>query len=192
MDFTLKTYKQLLTALQNQGFVFQTFQEFLERPTQSLSPEGVGFPLGNKRASEGKQKPACPPSADEPSGLGAGEKKSKTIILRHDVDKLPQNSLRFAQIQHELGIKGTYFFRIVPQSPPASHGWKSGRAGFHSEIIGQIANLGHEIGYHYEDVDLAVKNFKISNYQISRENDIADKAIQLFEKHIKELRKFTL
>ena len=42
--------------------------------------------------------------------------ESKSIILRHDVDKLSENSLRFAQIQHELGIKGSYYFRIVPQS----------------------------------------------------------------------------
>jgi len=33
--------------------------------------------------------------------------ESKSIILRHDVDKLPENSLRFAQIQNELGIKGS-------------------------------------------------------------------------------------
>jgi hypothetical protein len=43
-------------------------------------------------------------------------KKEKTIILRHDVDKLPKNSLRFAQIQNELGIKGSYYFRAVPES----------------------------------------------------------------------------
>ena len=57
-----------------------------------------------------------------------------SIILRHDVDKLPRNSLKFAQIQNKLGIKGSYYFRIVPQS-----------------FNPQIAELGHEIGYHYED-----------------------------------------
>ena len=34
MDFTIKTYRQLLTALQNQGFIFQTFQNFLEQPRE--------------------------------------------------------------------------------------------------------------------------------------------------------------
>ncbi len=196
MDFTLKTYRQLLTALQNQGFVFQTFQEFLENPAQPL------YPLKGKDQHTSRfyeRKPpfrACPDISGESKpacrlGRGAGEKKSKTIILRHDVDKLPQNSLRFAQIQHELGIKGTYFFRIVPESPPASHGWKSGRAGFHSEIIGQIANLGHEIGYHYEDVDFAAQNFKIKDKskKIKVEKAIADEAIKLFEKHLAEFRK---
>jgi len=28
---------------------------------------------------------------------------------------------------------------------------------FHAEIIEKIAELGHEVGYHYEDVDLVVK-----------------------------------
>ena len=78
----------------------------------------------------------------------------KSIVLRHDVDLLPQNSLRFAKIQADLGIKGTYYFRAVPES------WDE-------KIIKEIANLGHEIGYHYEclttcngNVDLAMNDFK--------------------------------
>jgi len=58
---------------------------------------------------------------------------NKFIILRHDVDAKPQNSLRFAQIQSELGIKGTYYFRVVPQS-------------YNERIIEEIAGLGHEVG----------------------------------------------
>ena len=60
------------------------------------------------------------------------------IILRHDVDSLPANSLRFARIEAEIGIKGTYYFRIVPES-------------FDEKIIKEIYSLGHEVGYHYED-----------------------------------------
>jgi hypothetical protein len=62
-----------------------------------------------------------------------------TIILRHDVDARKMNSLRTAQIENELGIAGTYYFRMVPES-------------FDEEVIKQIAEMGHEIGYHYEDV----------------------------------------
>ena len=39
----------------------------------------------------------------------------KVIILRHDVDLLPLNSLEFAKIEAKNGIKGTYYFRIVPE-----------------------------------------------------------------------------
>lgn len=65
--------------------------------------------------------------------------ENKVVILRHDVDAHPQNSLRFARIQSSNRIEGTYFFRAVPQS-------------FDEAIIREIASLGHEIGYHYECV----------------------------------------
>jgi len=64
----------------------------------------------------------------------------KTIVLRHDVDKCPLNSLQFARIQNERGIRGSYYFRVVPE-------------GFDEDIIKKIYALGHEIGYHYETMD---------------------------------------
>ena len=60
------------------------------------------------------------------------------IVLRHDVDRLPENSLAFARLQDDLEIRATYYFRIVPES-------------FNPRIIEQIAGLRHEVGYHYED-----------------------------------------
>ena len=38
---------------------------------------------------------------------------SPFVISRHDVDRLPRNALKLAQIEHGLGIHGTYYFRIV-------------------------------------------------------------------------------
>ncbi len=67
------------------------------------------------------------------------EPKEKTIVLRHDVDLLPENSLLFAKIQYELGIKGTYYFRATHES-------------WNENIIMQIAEMGHEVGYHYESL----------------------------------------
>ena len=66
--------------------------------------------------------------------------KEKAAILRHDVDRFPNNSLKTAQLEHELGIKGSYYFRCMPES-------------YNEKIIKQIASLGHEIGYHYETLD---------------------------------------
>src|SRR5690625_5529400 len=40
----------------------------------------------------------------------------RVILLRHDVDARKEHSLRFARIQHERGISGTYYFRLVPES----------------------------------------------------------------------------
>jgi hypothetical protein len=73
------------------------------------------------------------------------KQKDKTIILRHDVDRQPRNSLNTALIEHRLGICGSYYFRIVSES-------------FNETVICKIAELGHEIGYHYEDLSLTGGN----------------------------------
>lgn len=84
----------------------------------------------------------------------ANPPKGKFLILRHDVDEIAGNALKMAKLEHELGVRATYYFRIVKQSN-------------RPEIIREIAKLGHEIGYHYEDLafangnlDLAKKTFE--------------------------------
>lgn len=64
-----------------------------------------------------------------------------TIILRHDVDKKPENSLATARLEAKKGIRASYYFRVVPESNDA-------------EVIREIVRLGHEIGYHYEDMSI--------------------------------------
>jgi len=59
------------------------------------------------------------------------------VILRHDVDRLPANSLATARMEHETGIRGSYYFRVVTES-------------YEEQVIREIYALGHEIGYHYE------------------------------------------
>jgi len=83
------------------------------------------------------------------------------IFIRHDVDRNPKNSLEVAKLESDLGWKTTYYFRIVS-------------ASYNEEIINEIAGLGHEIGYHYEDLSLA--------------NGDYEKAIQLFNDHLSKLR----
>jgi hypothetical protein len=88
-------------------------------------------------------------------------KPQKAVILRHDVDKKPGNSLETARIENKLNVRGSYYFRIIPES-------------FNKYYIKQIAELGHEIGYHYEDLTLSKGDYV--------------KAIQLFEKNIQLFR----
>lgn len=83
------------------------------------------------------------------------------IILRHDVDARKLNSLHVAELEAEMGIRGTYNFRIVPQS-------------FDQEVIKRIADLGHEIGYHYEDFSTAKGDY--------------NQAIKSFEQNLAKLR----
>lgn len=162
MDFTLKIYKHLLQALKSHNYTFLPFSNYIQLNNLSTSP-----PL---------------------SSVALAKEDRLLIILRHDVDKLPQNALRFAQIEHELGIKGTYYFRIVPES-------------FEPKIIEKITSLGHEIGYHYEDVDLAYKKLRakskahseapITQHPASRtqNQNLYDLAIESFLENLKVLRK---
>ena len=84
------------------------------------------------------------------------------VILRHDVDQYPENSLRFAQLEAELGVHGTYYFRAEKKTRDAN-------------IITKIAAIDHEIGYHYEDLSLVNGNI--------------DKAYSSFCRNLEKLRK---
>jgi hypothetical protein len=89
------------------------------------------------------------------------KKDAHFIMLRHDVEQRYENALEFAKIQHRYKVKGTYFFRILKNH-------------FSESIVEQIAGLGHEVGYHYDDLAKCKGDFQ--------------KAIKRFEKHLKLLR----
>ena len=127
MDFTLKTYRQLLLAFQGAGYKFLTFEYYcISKANNKELPE-------------------------------------KFILLRHDVDLKAENSLATAKIEAQLGIVASYYFRVVPQSNKPN-------------IIKAIAELGHEIGYHYEDMGLYNGNESF--------------AIEHFEKQLKYFRQY--
>ncbi len=93
-----------------------------------------------------------------------GQKKNnnnnnKLVVLRHDIDRKLGNALRMAELEHELGIQSTYYFR-VPYT-------------FKPDIIRKI--LGHEVGYHYEVLSKAKGDY--------------EKAIELFEQELNEFRR---
>lgn len=88
---------------------------------------------------------------------------TKFVVLRHDVDLKPENSLATAQIEHSQGIRASYYFRVVEQSN-------------RPEVIESIASMGHEIGYHYEDMSICGGD--------------AAKAIAHFERQLYYFRQF--
>ncbi len=69
------------------------------------------------------------------------------VILRHDVDLKPENSLSIAKEEIKLGAKASYYFRAVPES------WDD-------SIIKEIYTMGHEVGYHYESLTTCNGNMK--------------------------------
>lgn len=72
---------------------------------------------------------------------GVAENRERVIIIRHDIDKKPGNALKTATLEMALGIKGTYYFRAVRKEAEVKY-------------LKAIAEMGHEIGYHYEDFAL--------------------------------------
>ncbi len=72
---------------------------------------------------------------------------NKVVILRHDVDRLPRNALKMARLEHEIGVASSYYFRAVPES-------------YDTLIMEEIAGMGHEIGYHYENIDSVIKELR--------------------------------
>lgn len=86
---------------------------------------------------------------------------SKGVLLRHDVDRKPGHALTVARLEAARGIHSTFYFRIVPCS-------------FNETIIREVADLGHEIGYHYEDLAFArgdkAKAFESFKANLSRMN----------------------
>lgn len=69
--------------------------------------------------------------------LRLGKKPDSFAIIRHDIDRRPLKALHMAQLEKEMGVCSTYYFRTK------SHVFKPW-------IIRAIKRLGHEIGYHYE------------------------------------------
>jgi hypothetical protein len=77
-------------------------------------------------------------------------------IVCHDVDRNIKNALNMALLEHEFGVRSTYYFRTKPHV-------------FDGKIIKQIHQLWHEIGYHHEswadckrDMTKAILDFELN------------------------------
>lgn len=79
--------------------------------------------------------------------------EGKYVAIRHDVDYFPNRALSLAQIEADRKIATTYYIR---------------RRFFDDNIdlVRKIAALGHQIGYHYEEVDT---HQKAPNMQVGRD-----------------------
>lgn len=109
------------------------------------------------------------------------KQKGKNIVLRHDVDQLPLNSLHFAKMQADLGIRGSYYFRMVSES-------------YDENVIVKIALMGHEVGYHYEDLSFAWAKLKAEGGRQKAEGEdiekkLVDIGIGSFKYNLERLRK---
>lgn len=85
----------------------------------------------------------------------------KFVVMRHDIDRDSKSVLKMAKIENDMDIKASYYFRTAKKI-------------YNERLIKELATLGHEIGYHYEDLSLAKGDFV--------------HAIIMFKKNLKKLR----
>ena len=70
------------------------------------------------------------------------EKKSKHLILRHDIDILPEDTIDVCDIEKKIGYKAYYFF----MSNSEIYNLNSPKL---KAIINYLCKSGHEIGLHF-------------------------------------------
>lgn len=101
----------------------------------------------------------------------------RAIILRHDVDRSPLNSLQTAIIEYKLGITGTYYFRIS-------------KCSYNEAVIKNINGLGHEIGYHYEDLSQKSGTGLFNRLRNHKKPDhiVVEEAFDAFCEHLRLFR----
>ena len=89
--------------------------------------------------------------------------ESKVVVLRHDVDRRAINAVWMGEIEKKMKVRGSYYFRIVPESN-------------NDEVIREVVSQGHEVGYHYEDMGMCKGDF--------------EKAYEAYQKNLKHFRKY--
>jgi len=98
------------------------------------------------------------------------------IILRHDVDRSPQNALRMAGMEADLGIRSSYYFRAVARS-------------FDESVIREISRMNHEVGYHYENLAYIARGRRLGQFADGGSpEDLYEQALEDFKKNLEKFR----
>ena len=90
-----------------------------------------------------------------------GRRADKLIVMRHDVDKLVERARQLAEVENDMGVRASYYFRekFIDDD---------------SDEIRYIGSLEHEVGYHYEEL-------------VMEKGDV-DKAYAMFVRNIDKMR----
>lgn len=105
------------------------------------------------------------------------------VVWRHDIDFSIKNSLKLAQIEHDLGIKSSYF--VMLGSP-----YYDIREYASRHAMKKIKELGHEVGLHYDSLYLqwspieTYEEYEKSLLEQKKELErILDMPIKIFSHH---------
>jgi hypothetical protein len=102
------------------------------------------------------------------------EDPDRYIVLRHDVDRKPFNAMALAEIEAAHGIRASYHLRI-------------GIIANHYSVLQELADMGHEVAYHYEDLSAVCNNHRRAGGNLSEE--IIQEAVERFHVNLRFFRK---
>jgi hypothetical protein len=90
-----------------------------------------------------------------------GHRADKLVVMRHDVDRQVERARRLAEVESEMRVRASYYFRekFIDDD---------------SDEIRYIESLGQEVGYHYEE--------------LVREKGDVDKAYARFVRNVRKMR----
>ncbi len=85
--------------------------------------------------------------------LMRSEHESPHLVVRHDVDRKVGTARSMARVEAERDVSTTYYFRTSTFSP---------------ETAAEVEGLGHEVGYHYEDLAKTRGDFEAAHDRFGR------------------------
>ncbi len=71
----------------------------------------------------------------------ADDRGDRVLIVRHDVDQCPSSALRMLEVERELGVRSTWYFR-----------WRTARL----RVVRAVLEAGGGVGLHYETLSRIV------------------------------------
>lgn len=96
----------------------------------------------------------------------------KDTIWRHDVEFSPLQALKMARIEHEFEAKTTYFFQTHSENYNIYE-------KYFSDILREIASLGHHIGLHFDSHYWNVQDVSSLNKCIEIDKDYFNKVFNI-------------
>jgi hypothetical protein len=79
--------------------------------------------------------------------LSGCDRTHKTLVLRHDVDQVPNSVPAMARIEAELDVTSTWYFR-----------WRTANR----RVLDDLRESGHSVGFHFETLSHAARNRQIA------------------------------
>ena len=83
----------------------------------------------------------------------------KVCILRHDIDRISKHIIKIASLERDKQLSASYYFpsKIVKRNPI---------------LIKEISNMGHEVGYHYNDLSYYYGDYEKAYHSLKQNLEI--------------------